>query len=157
MGDDNKKFEQYKDRFVTSLWELNPDWAASQGYHKLDSVLIVPNSDAFKKQMDFANVNLDSLKNYSAENLSDNNKTDFYMIKNQIESMVFNINEMKSYEWNPAEYNVCGVFAEILNGNYDSLDNRLRNFSLKMRNIPAFYEAAKMNIKNPMYSFGSSQ
>jgi uncharacterized protein (DUF885 family) len=147
--DGNKKFDQYKDRFVTSLWELNPDWAASQGYHRLDSVLIVPDSNAFKKQLDFANANLDSLKNYSIDHLSDNNKTDFYMIKNQLESTIYNINENKSFEWNPADYNVCGVFAEILNGNYDSLENRLRNFSLKMKNIPAFYEAAKKNIKNP--------
>jgi uncharacterized protein (DUF885 family) len=147
--DYNKKFDQYKDRFITSFWELNPDWAATQGYHKLDSLLIVPNSESHKNQLDFANANLDSLKNYSVENLSDNNKTDFYMIKNQLESTVYAVNEMKSYEWNPAEYNVCGAFAEILNGNYDSLDNRLRNFSLKMKNIPAYYEAAKKNTKNP--------
>jgi uncharacterized protein (DUF885 family) len=148
-GDDNKKFDQYKDRFITSFWELNPDWAASQGYHKLDSVLIVPNSDSQKKQLDFANANLDSLQNYSLEKLSDNNKTDFHMIKNQLESTIYSIDELKSFEWNPAEYNVCGPFAEILNGNYDSLDTRLRNFSLKMKNIPAFYEAAKKNLKNP--------
>jgi uncharacterized protein (DUF885 family) len=148
-GDDNKKFDQYKDRFITSFWELNPDWAASQGYHQLDSVLIVPNSDSHKKQLDFANANLDSLQNYSLEKLSDNNKTDFHMIQNQLESTIYSIDELKSFEWNPAEYNVCGAFAEILNGKYDSLDNRLRNFSLKMRNIPVFYEAAKKNLKNP--------
>jgi uncharacterized protein (DUF885 family) len=148
-GDDNKKFDQYKDRFITSFWELNPDWAASQGYHQLDSVLIVPNSDSHKKQLDFANANLDSLQNYSLEKLSDNNKTDFYMIENQLKSTIYSIDELKSFEWNPAEYNVCGAFAEILNGNYDSLDTRLRNFSLKMKNIPAFYEAAKKNLKNP--------
>ncbi|MBC7844960.1 MAG: DUF885 domain-containing protein [Flavobacterium sp.] len=148
-GDDNKKFEKYKDHFVTSMWTFFPDWAANQGYHKLDSVLVVPDSNFCKKVVDFSNVNLDSLKNYSLDNLSDNNKTDFYMVKNQLESMVYSINEMKSFEWNPAEYNVCGPFAEILNGNYDSIDNRLRNFNLKMRNIPAYYEAAKKNIKNP--------
>lgn len=148
-GDDNKKFDQYKDHFVTSFWEFYPDWAASQGYHKLDSVLVVPDSNYYKKQLDFANANLDSLQNYSLKNLSDNNKTDFYMIKNQLESTIYGINELKSYEWNPAEYNVCGSFAEILNGKYDSLDNRLRNFDLKMKNVPAFYEAAKKNIKNP--------
>ena len=147
--DDNKKFDQYKDRFITSMWGFFPDWAASQGYHKLDSVLVVPDSNSRKKILDFANANLDSLKNYSLENLSDNNKTDFHMVKNQVESLVYSINEMKSYEWNPAEYNVCGPFAEILNGNYDSIDNRLRNFGLKMKNIPAYYEAAKGNIKNP--------
>lgn len=148
-GDDDKKFEQYKDHFITSFWELNPDWASTQGYHKLDSILIVPNADFHKKQLDFSNANLDSLKNYSLDNLSDNNKTDFYMIKNQLESTIYGINDNKSFEWNPAEYNVCGAFAEILNGKYDSLDNRLRNFDLKMKNVPAFYEAAKKNIKNP--------
>lgn len=148
-GDDNKKFDQYKDHFINSFWELNPDWSASLGNHKLDSVLVVPDSNFIKKSLDFANANLDSLQNYRVENLSDNNKTDFYMIQNQLESTVYSANEMKSYEWNPAEYNVCGAFAEILNGKYDSIDNRLRNFSLKMKNIPAYYEAAKKNIKNP--------
>ena len=149
VRDDNKKFDQYKDRFITSMWGFFPDWAASQGYHKLDSVLVVPDSNSRKKILDFAHANLDSLKNYSLENLSDNNKTDFHMVKNQVESLVYSINEMKSHEWNPAEYNVCGAFAEILNGNYDSIDNRLRNFGLKMKNIPAYYETAKGNIKNP--------
>ena len=149
VRDDNKKFDQYKDRFITSMWGFFPDWAASQGYHKLDSVLVVPDSNSRKKILDFAHANLDSLKNYSLENLSDNNKTDFHMVKNQVESLVYSIDEMKSHEWNPAEYNVCGAFAEILNGNYDSIDNRLRNFGLKMKNIPAYYEAAKGNIKNP--------
>ena len=149
VRDDNKKFDQYKDRFITSMWGFFPDWAASQGYHKLDSVLVVPDSNSRKKILDFTHANLDSLKNYSLENLSDNNKTDFHMVKNQVESLVYSINEMKSHEWNPAEYNVCGPFAEILNGNYDSIDNRLRNFGLKMKNIPAYYEAAKGNIKNP--------
>jgi uncharacterized protein (DUF885 family) len=145
----NQKFEQYKEQYVTALWKLNPDWAASQGYHKLDSVLVIPDSKTQKSQLDFAKENLDSLQNYTIENLSDNNKTDFYMMKNQLESTVFSINEMKTYEWNPSDYNVCGAFAEILNGKYDSLAVRLHNFNAKMIAIPAYYEAAKKNIKNP--------
>ena len=147
--DTNKKFDSYKENFVDNLWKLNPDWASSQGFHKYDAVLVIPDSKYRQSQLNFVKANLDSLKQFSLEKLSDNNKTDVYMIQNQLESTNFNINEMKSYEWNPSEYNVCGAFAEILNGNYDSLDNRLRNFNLKMKNISAYYEAAKANIKNP--------
>jgi hypothetical protein len=43
------------------------------------------------------------------------------MIQNQLKAH-FSIDKLKSYEWNPAEYNVCGAFAEILNGKYDSLE-----------------------------------
>jgi hypothetical protein len=68
------------------------------------------------------------------------------MIQNQLK-VPFSIDKLKSYEWNPAEYNVCGAFAEILNGKYDSLEVRLHSFNIKMEAIPAYYEAAKANIK----------
>ena len=145
----DEKFDKYKDGFVTALWQISPDWAAGVGYHKLDSVLVIPNGEQQKKELAFINAQLDSLKKYDVENLSDNNKTDFRMIKNQLESTVFSIKELKSSEWNPSEYNVCGSFAEILNGKYDSLEVRLRAFNAKLNNVPAYYEAAKANIKNP--------
>ncbi len=145
----NEQFDTYKNNFIDALWKMNPDWAAGQGFHKYDSVLKVPTNAYRKEQLQFVNSQLDSLKNYTVEELSSNNTTDYYMIKNYLDGTVFEINELKAYEWNPSIYNVCGTFAEILNGNYDSLDTRLRNFNLKMDNIPAFYKAAKANIKNP--------
>ena len=145
----DKKFDKYKDGFVTALWEIYPGWASGVGYHKLDSILVVPDGEEHKRQLDFANAQLDSLKQYNLQSLSDNNKTDFHMIKNQMESILFYINELKSYEWNPSDYNVCGSFAEILNGKYDSPEVRLRAFNVKMNTVPAYYEAAKKNIKNP--------
>jgi uncharacterized protein (DUF885 family) len=145
----DKKFDSYKDGLITALWEIYPGWASGVGYHKFDDVLVIPDAAADKKQLDFVNAQLDSLKHYDIEDLSDKNKTDFQMIKNQLEGAVFGIKELKSSEWNPSEYNVCGAFAEILNGNYDSLEVRLRAFNTKMNNIPAYYEAAKKNIKNP--------
>ncbi|MFT5254333.1 MAG: hypothetical protein ACI87N_003401, partial [Flavobacteriales bacterium] len=73
----------------------------------------------------------------------------YYIIKNQLQGSIFRIDKLKSYQWNPSEYNVCGTFAEILNGKYDTAEVRLHNFNLKMDAIPAFYEVAKSNIKNP--------
>ncbi|RXM48900.1 DUF885 domain-containing protein [Flavobacterium sp. YO12] len=143
------KFDKYKDGFVTALWEINPGWASGVGYHKYDSILSIYDANEEKRQLDFVNAQLDSLKQFNVEDLSDNNKTDFQMIKNQLESTIFSIKEMKSSEWNPSEYNVCGAFAEILNGNYDSLEVRLRAFNKKMNAVPAYYETAKKNIKNP--------
>lgn len=145
----NTQFDAYKNDFVEKLWKIYPDWATNQGYHKYDSVIKVPNADYRKEQLAFAQTNLDSLKSYSTEELSNNNVTDYYMIKNFLESAVYSVNELKAYEWDPSSYNVCGSFAEILNGNYDKLETRLRNFNLKMDNVPAFYEAAKANVKNP--------
>jgi uncharacterized protein (DUF885 family) len=148
-ADVNPAFDAYKNQFIEELWKIYPGWASSQGYHKYDSVLVVPDEAERAGEVAFAKANLDSLKKYDPEGLSDNNKTDHHMIENQLNSIIWSVNEMRSWEWNPSEYNVSGAFAEILNGSYDSLDVRLRNFYQKMSKIPAYYEAAKKNIKNP--------
>lgn len=149
VADMNPQFENYKSQFIENLWKIYPNWASGQGYHKYDNVLIIPNEESKNNQLAFAKSNLDSLKSYDLAALSDNNKTDYYMIENQLKSIDWSINEQRMFEWNPSQYNVSGDFAEILNGTYDSLNTRLHNLYLKMRNIPAYYEAAKTNIKNP--------
>lgn len=148
-GELDQAFDRYKNNFVERMWEVYPSWAASQGYHKYDSVLVIPNEASKQNQLAFANSNLDSLRSYDISKLSDNNKTDYHLIENQLNSTIWSINEMKSDEWNPANYNVGGEFAEMINNNYDSLDVRLHNFNLKLINVPAYYSAAKKNIKDP--------
>ncbi len=148
-ADLNSKFDHYKEYFVNELWKISPEWASSQGYHKYDSILTIPTDETDRIQMKFAESHLDSLKSYPLDQLSENNKTDVQMMQNLMNSLLFSINEMKSGNWDPSQYNVSGSFAEILYGNYDSLENRLRDFDLKMNNVPAYYEAAKRNLKNP--------
>ena len=145
----DSKFDAYKNQFVENLWKVYPGWASSQGYHKYDTALIVPNEAERTVELNFAKANLDSLKQFDLNSLSSNNKTDYRMIENQLNSTIWSINEMKSWEWNPSEYNVCGNFSELLAGNYAPLNQRMNDLYLKMRNIAAYYEAAKANIKNP--------
>lgn len=149
-SDLNPQFDKYKEEFIENLWKVYPGWASSQGYHKYDSVLVIPNEASRTKELAFAEKNFSALKSFNLDELNDNNKTDYYMIENQLKSTEWAINTQKSYEWNPSEYNVCGAFAEILNGNYDSLDVRLRNFYLKMANIPTYYEEAKRILKTQL-------
>lgn len=143
------RFDAYKERFVEELWQTHPGWASSVGYHKYDSVLLAPTQAERDKEIAFCNRHLDSLKQFGENALSDNNKTDRLMIQNQLESSIWSVNEERSYEWNPSGYNVAERFAEILNGTYDSLDTRLHNIGIKLAAVPAYYEAAKQNIKNP--------
>ena len=149
QGDVNAKFESYKNNFVDALWKLYPGWASGVGYHNYDSVLVIPDEAMRNSELAFAKANLDSLATFSKDQLSDNNKTDYLLIENQLHSIEWAVKDLCSYEWDPSEYNVCGSFSEMLNNNYDSLDTRLHNFNLRMQSVPAYYAAAKANIKNP--------
>ncbi|POY38036.1 DUF885 domain-containing protein [Solitalea longa] len=142
-------FDAFKGRFIENYWALYPDFATSQGYHKFDSVLKVPNATYNNEQLAFSAANLDSLKQFDLNSLSDANKTDYQMIENQLKSTEWRIKEMRSGEWNPSNYNVCETFSYMLGEKYAKLDDRLRSISLKLVNVPAYYEAAKSNIKNP--------
>src|SRR6185437_8505108 len=104
MNNINSGFDNYKNNFVEALWKIYPTWASSVGYHKYDSVLVIPNDVNRKKELAFFKANLDSLKSFNLSELSDNNKTDYHLIENQLQSTQWAITEEKEYEWNPATY-----------------------------------------------------
>ncbi|HXS35319.1 MAG TPA: DUF885 domain-containing protein [Flavipsychrobacter sp.] len=149
MNNINSGFDNYKNNFVEALWKIYPTWASSVGYHKYDSVLVIPNDVNRKKELAFCKANLDSLKSFNLSELSDNNKTDYHLIENQLQSTQWAITEEKEYEWNPAMYNVSESFAVMLGNDYEPLDKRLRDFYIRMKDVPAYYDAAKKNIKSP--------
>jgi uncharacterized protein (DUF885 family) len=142
-------FEHYKAYFIEEMWKVYPGAASGAGYHKYDSILVVPDQVDFRKQLSFTRVQLDSLAKYMPDQLSAHNRTDFFIIKDYLQSIQFSINELKAYQWDPSGYNVNGGFSEMLANNYDSLDNRLRNFYLRLKKVPAYYDAAMKNIQHP--------
>ncbi|MCG3167291.1 MAG: hypothetical protein POELPBGB_03078 [Bacteroidia bacterium] len=145
----DKTFDVFKEAFVEELWKNNPEWASYNGYYKYDSVLSVPDENYRKAQLAFSSAWLDSLKKFDVKQLSSSNKTDYLMIENQLKSNQFYINEFKSYEWNPSNYNLGETFAKMINEQYAPLDERLRNFYKRLVRVDAYYAAAKSNIKQP--------
>ena len=145
----NQNFDAYKENFINSLWTIYPNWASSIGFHKNDSLLTIPDDAQRKKEIAFAESQLDSLKLFNIDSLNNQNKTDFYLIENQLKSSIWSINKFKSYQWNPSQYNVSEGFAEIINNNYAPLAQRLAAVKERLKSVPAYYEAAKKNILNP--------
>jgi uncharacterized protein (DUF885 family) len=149
-GHDDAAFTAYTNHFLENLWKESPDWATQMGYHKYDSVLVVPTTSSFQHLYKFAGSNLDSLARFTSASLSDANKIDYQLIQNQLQKMQWQVQTLHDYEWDPSSYNVITTFAYILNEHYAPLDKRLRSFYEKMANIPAYYKEAQKQIKNPV-------
>lgn len=148
-GQNDKRFDKYKEWFIEELWKVYPDWASTQGYHKYDSLLPLPDDATRQRELAFCRQHLDSLKAFDAEKLSSANKIDHQLIANQLNSVVWSINELKSYEWNPSGYNLGESFFMILSSKHAPLQERLKMIDLKLAHVPAYYEAARKNIKTP--------
>jgi uncharacterized protein (DUF885 family) len=150
MAKDDAAFTNYENNFLDGLWKLNPDWATSVGYHKYDSLLLIPDDKLRDKIVNFSKVEIDSLSRFDSNTLNENNRIDYQMMQNQMESIQWSVQQLRAYQWDPSSYNVIGTFAYILNEHYAPLAKRLRNFYQKMANIPAYYKEAEKNIKNPV-------
>jgi uncharacterized protein (DUF885 family) len=147
---DDVAFNKYETFFLDELWKQFPDWGTSVGYHKYDSILLVPDKKTRDKQLRFVKVQLDSLGKYQPAAFLETNKMDYAMMQNQLQYMQWQMERLKAYEWNPSSYNVIGTFAYILNEHYAPLEKRLTNFYQKMLNVPAYYKEAEKDIKNPV-------
>ncbi len=147
--EEDARFEKFKGDFVDQLWKLNPTSALYAGFHNYDSILIIPDAsyrEYCDKQYDSI---LYDLGDIEIGLLSPQNKTDYWMIQDYLKAGIWYDTAFKSFEWNPANYNVAGEFAEILNGRYAPLNARLTMFDKRLKNVTAYYEAAKKEIKNP--------
>ncbi len=145
----NATFEEHKEHFVSELWRMYPGWASSLGKHDGDSILTIPNAEQRKKELKFIDEQLEILHAYNKAELSESDQIDYQLMENYLEGSKWEIETFKSWEWNPANYNVCGSFAELLANEQLPLETRLKNISKKLENVPAFYDAAIANIKNP--------
>lgn len=142
-------FEKYKEQFVEDLWRTFPGWATGVGYHKYDSVLIVPNAAERAGELAFADSVDARLNEMAFDKLDANNKTDYKLIQNFIKGIRFSINEFKAYEWDPSNYNIGGSLFDVIDYKQLPLDYKLRALTAKLARVPAYYEAAKSNINKP--------
>ncbi|WP_159476008.1 DUF885 family protein [Dyadobacter sp. 3J3] len=146
----DKAFENYSASFIEALWKQNPDWATTAGYHKYDSVLVIPDDKSIESSIVFTKSQLNSLAAINPKQLSAANQTDFYLIQNLLKESQWNTDTLKSYQWDPSSYNVSGTFAFILTENYAPLNERLRSIKGRLVNVAEYYEAAKNSISNPV-------
>ncbi|WP_068544772.1 DUF885 domain-containing protein [Thalassotalea crassostreae] len=146
---ENQKFEQFAAQLIEEFWQKNPGYAVYMGYYKYDDQLPIPTEENVAKELVFVKGKLAELNNFDVEKLTPSNASDYYILENTMQSQIFTTEEYKSYQWNPATYNIAGVFGVILNTDYKPMDERLRSIFRRMENVPAYYEAAIANIGTP--------
>ena len=145
----NTEFDFFKESFLDEFWSYSPGWGTYVGYYKYDDQLPIPDDIGRDAERKFLQRSLVELKEFESSDLSTTNATDHALIKNQLESGLWYLDEFREYQWNPSQYNVANIFGLIVNTEYKSLDERLRTITRRLENVPAYYAAAKQSIKNP--------
>ena len=77
------------------------------------------------------------------------NRVDHDILRNNLESIVFETDTVREWTWNPLLYNVGGAIFPLLSRDFAPLPERLRNVRLRLEAIPAAVAAAKANLQHP--------
>jgi uncharacterized protein (DUF885 family) len=143
------RFDRFKNQFILDLWRQSPDYAASQGFHQYDSLLIIPDAKQRQRDAAFVTQHQRVLAGFALDSLSASNQIDYQLLANQLQSARWYADTLRSWQWNPAEYNLGASVGDLLNGRHYPLARRLRNISDKLAGAAAYYAAAQANISNP--------
>ena len=143
------KFDAFKNRFLLALWRQEPGLASSKGYHKYDSLLVIPDAAQRQRSAAFAKTNLAALGSFRLGSLSPANQIDLRLLRNELRAGRWQADTLREWQWNPAGYNLGASVGTLLNSRHYRLDRRLRNISDKISHAPAYYAAARANIARP--------
>lgn len=144
-----QSFASFSTAFIDALWQVAPTWALYSGYHKYDGILEVADEAQRAKTLAFVNTQREKLQSFDTKSLSTSELIDYRLIENLLNSVEWEQTRFRSWQWDPSGYNVAGGFAQIINEDFAPLDERLRSVVSRLENVPAFYDAARKNIKDP--------
>ncbi len=146
---DDQKFEALAKSFIEKLLDTHPEWATSLGDHRFDSRLNDYSIAGVEADKKLAKSCLDSLSTIDATKLGAINRTDHRILKTNLESLLFQLETLREYEWNPLNYNVGGAIYSLTAREFAPLKERLLKVKERLKGIPVVLAAAKTNLKNP--------
>jgi uncharacterized protein (DUF885 family) len=139
----------FEKTFFKDLWRTYPGWAAAIGLHEYDSEIKVPNPENREEQRRFFLKYKKELAAIDRKNLSALDRMDIDLLVNFVEGGLWDLDVFKSYEWNPANYNVGDAVASVLEGNTKTENEKLTALLEKLILVPAYYDEAFKSIKIP--------
>lgn len=147
--DENQKFETLAQQYLEKLLQRNPELATSLGDHRFDDRMNDYSQAGILAEVEFQRKSLDQLQSLEASKLSAVNRIDYKILQSHIQSVLFQLENLKEYEWNPLLYNVGQAVYGLTAREFAPLRDRLKSVKARLKAIPAVLAAAKANLKNP--------
>ncbi len=149
LTDEDNRFYEFVKEFLQGYFSYFPEAALGAGLHTYDSLLPLPTAELRDRQTFFLKEQLGRLGEFIPSKLSERVAMDHDILRNELEAGVWYLNEYRSFEWNPSQYNPMGTFSEIMANPKVPRKQKYRDLAIRIRAVPAYYEAALLNIRKP--------
>jgi uncharacterized protein (DUF885 family) len=143
------RFEVFAKKHIHDLLEREPETATRLGDHRYDARLNDYSAAGVRKDVADARAALAALSRIEVSTLSPENSVDARILKNRLEAQVYELETIRSWQWNPLRYNVGGAINALISREFAPPDQRLRSVIGRLEGVPAVIAAAKANLTAP--------
>ncbi|MBY0385895.1 DUF885 domain-containing protein [bacterium] len=140
---------EFESAFFADFWRVYPKWAFGLGHKDFAGDLKIPNRAYWVEQKEFLLKHQQRLATLSLQKLTVSEKTDYELVKNFIESGIWELDVFKSYQWDPSQYNLGSSLTGILESKSMSGSEKLSAMLKKLKLVPAYYKAAFEQLQKP--------
>ena len=148
-GTDDARFEAFAQKYVQELLDRAPEAATRLGEHRNDARLNDYSAQGVERDLKAAKGGLAELLPIDSKRLSAEDAVDYRILKNRLESEVYELETLRDWQWNPLDYNVGRAIHALVAREFAPPEQRLRSVIGRLNGIPAVVAAAKANLKNP--------
>lgn len=145
----NILFEEIANDYIDYFLKSNPEWATDLGDHRYDGQLSNYDISAIAADREETFSFLESLKGINENQLSNDNKIDYNILKTHLEYSIFAIDTLKEFNWNPLIYNIGDGIYGLLIREFAPIETRLKSVEKRLEKVPAVIAQAKNNLLNP--------
>ena len=145
----DQAFLDIASRYVNDMFRIHPERATSLGEHSRDAMLDDHGPSARKAALALYRSYLDTLLEFPVKELATEQRIDYTILMHNIRRQIFELEELREWEWNPLYYNVSGSFYDLMARDFAPLPRRMESMTARLRALPRMLAQARKNLHNP--------
>jgi len=145
-------FRQLADRYFDEVYfPFNPTSGTSSGFHQYDSPLEDYSAAGIRAQIEALKRFLAEVEQFRRAGLSVEAASDYDILLGHIRGSLLTLERIRPWEKNPDFYsgNATASIFVIMSRKFAPAGERLRAVVAREREIPAMFQAARANLRNP--------
>ena len=145
------EFQKIARDYVDGLLMSHPEYATELGEHRFDAEVTDYSPEMRQRLLARAKQFREKLKEFSdISKLTAANQVDVRILREEVESEIFNLEELKEANWNPLVYNQSlanGLYLLVAR-DFAPAEQRIPNLRKRMERIPKVIEQAQKNLQH---------
>ena len=149
-------FRQLADRYFDEVYfRFNPSSGTSSGFHQYDSRMEDYSASGIRAQIEALKRFRSEVEQFHRTGLSEEAASDYDILLGNIRGSLLTLERIRPWEKNPDFYsgNATASIFVIMSRKFAPADERLRAVVAREREIPAMFQAARANLRNPPHIY----